>query len=125
MQFLSLLIPMFWALLSALIGGVLSILIITRDIETIAIATLASFFILPLIVSYCLFNRFLPNIPLLPDTSFWGGVVIISGYFYYLYSQSLTQNYDDGSGLMSLHTLFALVGASFCAYIVLVFKLKN
>lgn len=125
MQFLSLLTPIFLAFTSALIGGVLSVLILTRDLETIPLGIISSFFILPLIVSYFLFNRFLPNISLLPDIVFWGGGIIISGYFYYLYNQSLTQSYDDGSGLMSLHTLFALGGASFCSYIVLFFKLKN
>ncbi len=124
MQIMSMLIPGFIAYISAIIGSALAVLIMTRDTETIAFGALVSLFVLPSIAVFMLLNRFVPNV-FASHVGFWLVSIIISGYFYFLYNQSLVRAADDGSGLMALHIVYAVCGASLFAYVALFLKLKH
>jgi len=124
MQIISLLIPGFYAFIAAIIGSVFAVLAITRDTETIAFGALVSLYILPSVVVFELLNR-LASYALAPHIGFWLVSVIIIGYFYYLYNQSLLLTSDDGSGLMALHTMYATSGAALFSYVVLFLNIKH
>ncbi len=123
MQVISLLISGFYAFIAAMTGSILAVLVITRNPETIAFGALVSLYILPSIVAFEVLNK-LVSYPLASHIGFWLISVIIIGYFYYLYNQSLLLSSDDGSGLMALHTIYATSGAALFSYGVLFFNLK-
>ena len=118
MQFMPLLIAGGVAFISAIIGGALAVFIATRDTETIGLGAVAGFFIMPSILIFILLRHFVLS-TFAPHITFWFISLIILGYFYYTYNQSIINTSDDGSGLMALYLTYGLTGASLLSYAVL------
>lgn len=123
MQGIALFVPGFLALIAGIFGGIFSILIVTRDTETIALGALVCLCVLPSIVAFELLSKF-TTYTLAPHIGFWFFIIVFVGYLYYLYSKSTQLIADDGSGQMALHILYATIGAASFSYLVLFYKLK-
>ncbi|MCP4114523.1 MAG: hypothetical protein GY737_03820 [Desulfobacteraceae bacterium] len=107
------------ALVVALVTGMITVFVMTKDIETAPFGALTSLYILPAILVFVILSATVP-ILIIRHLGYWVVTALICSYFGYLYMQSSGSVIDDGSSRMLILTIYAIVVGSIMAYLSLV-----